>query len=92
MNKFEQDTFELIRELNDEVYYEGCIEDYVPFEVRYIGFDYAIYFMGICLWSEENDEREWISDHKKEPMKEFILRESKKISNDLYKRMKEYGG
>jgi hypothetical protein len=77
----------LVEELNDKAITD--LEYYCPFEFKSHGWNNsAIYFMGIILWTDENDEREYIEDtDEQEPLKDYILRESKVILKDLNKKM-----
>ena len=84
-----EEALKLVSELNDRVFFNSCIEDYTPFEFKGYSFECRIFFMDVCLQSEDNDEREYINEHKKESLETFIIRESNKILNDLNKRMKE---
>ena len=77
----------LVEELNNEAITD--LEYYCPFEFKSYGwYNSAIYFMGIILWTDENDEREYIEDtDEQEPLRDYIVRESKVILKDLNKKM-----
>ena len=77
----------LVEELNNEVITD--LEYYCPFEFKSYGWNNsAIYFMGITLWTDENDEREYIEDtNEQEPLRDYIVRESKVILKDLNKKI-----
>lgn len=93
LNNYEDITlkaYALVEELNDELYDKGGLDYYIPFEFKSSGYqNSAIYFMGIPIWTDDNDEREYIfNTNIKEPLKVYILRESKKILKDLKLKMK----
>ena len=83
-----KEALELVRSLNNETYIDGVsLEFYDPFEFISTGNECGIKFMGFYLWTEDNDERDWITEHEKEPLRRFILNESKKILKDMNQRM-----
>jgi hypothetical protein len=44
--------------------------------------------MGIIIWTDEYDERKYIEDtNEREPLRDYIVRESKIILEDLSKKM-----
>jgi hypothetical protein len=48
----------------------------------------VIFFMVIILWTDEYDERKYIEDtNEQEPLRDYIVRESKIILNDLNKKI-----
>lgn len=84
----EKEALELVRSLNNESYIDEVSLDYYnPFEFRSSGNECAIYFLSFMLWTEDNDERDWYTEHEKEPLKTYIIRESKIILEDLRKRL-----
>lgn len=83
-----EEILDLIEELNRESFLDGVsFEYYSPFEFKSNGDEYAVFFMGIILWTEENDEREWIDEENKEPFRGYFIRESKKLLHDLNMRV-----
>lgn len=82
-------AFELVEELNNRA--TTNIGYYCPFEFKSHGYQGSgIWFMGIVLWTDENDEREYLWDSdEKEDLETFIVRESKSILKDLRKKMKQ---
>jgi hypothetical protein len=45
--------------------------------------------MGVVLWTDDNDEREYIEDtDEQEPLRDYIVRESKTLLKDLNKKMR----
>lgn len=79
------ECIELVEELND-ILLEDEEERVVLFEFRYIGYEYGIYFMGSCIWSYENDEREYFTndnvlddprfaEDQREDLRTFIVRQ-----------------
>lgn len=85
-----QEIVDLIDDLNINSLGENILEYYLPFEYRTVGWcGSAIYFMGVVIWSDENDEREYLEDSNiKEPLKDYLLRESFRILGDLNNKMK----
>jgi len=86
-----QEALRIVEELNMESYLnnEDSLDYYEPFDFRSTGYDSAIYFMRLFIWSEDNDEREWITEHEKEPLKSFCISQAKRILSDLNYRMGE---
>ena len=85
-----EEALALVEELNDELQDRGGLEYYCPFEFKSYGWkNSAIYFMGIVLWTDDNDEREYIEDtDEQEPLRDYIVRESKTLLKDLNKKMR----
>lgn len=83
-----EEALALVEELNSEAITD--LEYYCPFEFKSRGWNNStIYFMGIILWTDDNDEREYIKDtDEQEPLRDYIVRESKVILNDLNKKMR----
>ena len=82
-----EEALNLVESLNNESFVDGgCLDYYAPCEFISIGFDCQIKFMGVHIWSCDNDEREWTSDEEKESLRSLVVRESKKIISDLVTR------
>ena len=84
-----EEALRLTEELNNEMFKRGGFEYYSPFEFKSCGWNNsAIYFMGIPLWTEDGDEREYITEtDEKEALRSFVVREAKKILKDLNLKM-----
>lgn len=84
MNGLVVDAINLVEELNDKFQREDN-SDYLPYEFIYhTYYGNGIKFMGVLIWDFDNDQRRY--DYEKddyEPLKDFIIRESKRISNEL---------
>jgi len=82
-----EEALALVEELNNETITD--LEYYCPFEFKSFGWDNsAIYFMGIVLWTDAYDEREYIGDtDEQESLRNYVVRESKLILNDLNKKL-----
>jgi hypothetical protein len=82
-----EEALALVEELNNKAITD--LEHYSPFEFQSRGWhNSAIYFMGIVLWTDDNDEREYIGDTNiKESLRDYIVRESKIILKDLSKKI-----
>jgi len=82
-----EEALALVEELNNETITD--LEYYCPFEFKSFGWNNsAIYFMGIVLWTDDNDEREYIGDtDEQESLRNYVVRESKLILNDLNKKL-----
>jgi hypothetical protein len=85
-----EEALALVEELNNELQDRGGLEYYCPFEFKSYGWNNsAIYFMGVVLWTDDNDEREYIEDtDEQEPLRDYIVRESKTLLKDLNKKMR----
>jgi hypothetical protein len=84
-----EQALNLVEELNDELQDRGGLEYYYPFEFKSYGWNNsAIYFMGIVLWTEDNDEREYLTESDgKESLRIYVIREAEKILKDLNLKM-----
>jgi len=79
-----QEALKLVESLNNETYLDGVSLDWiVPFKFESDGYICYISFLGFILWDDDNDGREWKEDDEKEPLREFIIREAKKILADI---------
>lgn len=73
------EALEIIEKLNDKFESLNGLNHYVPFSFESsVHMDSVIYFMGVPVWSEENDPHD--------NLEKFILNESSKILKDLYSR------
>jgi hypothetical protein len=84
------EALQAVEELND-LCSETGLDYYAPFQFRSVGWQGSwIEFMGEVLWTEENDERQYTEHNDTyEPLKTFLIREAKKITKDLKKKMKQ---
>jgi hypothetical protein len=82
-----EEALALVEELNNEAITD--LEYYCPFELRSRGWNNSVIcFMGIIIWTDEYDERKYIEDTDiRESLRDYIVRESKVILNDLNKKM-----
>lgn len=82
-------ALDIVEDLNNEVSERNGLDYYSPFEFKSIGWQgSAVYFMGVFLWSDENDERDYIEgSDEKEDLKAFIIKQSLKILKDLNLKM-----
>jgi hypothetical protein len=82
-----EEALALVEELNNEAITD--LEYYCPFELRSKGWNNSVIcFMGIIVWTDEYDERKYIEDTDiRESLRDYIVRESKVILNDLNKKM-----
>jgi hypothetical protein len=82
-----EEALALVEELNNEAITD--LEYYCPFELRSKGWNNSVIcFMGIIIWTDEYDERKYIEDTlEREPLRDYIVRESKIILEDLSKKM-----
>jgi hypothetical protein len=89
MKEIKNLALDIVEDLNNDIADRNGLEYYMPFEFKSIGWQgSAIYFMGVFLWSEENDERDYIENlDEKEDLKEFIIKQSLKILKDLNLKM-----
>ena len=84
-----EQALNLVEDLNNELQDRGGLEYYCPFEFKSYGWNNsAIYFMGIVLWTEDNDEREYLTESdEKESLPSYVIREAEKILKDLNLKM-----
>lgn len=89
MKELKNLALDIVEDLNNDVSERNGLEHYMPFEFKSIGWQgSAIYFMGVFIWSEENDERDYIEGtDEKEDFREFIIKQSLKILKDLNLKM-----
>jgi hypothetical protein len=82
-----EEALELVDELNN--YAITDLEYYCPFELRSKGWNNSVIcFMGIIVWTDEYDTRKYIEDTDiRESLRDYIVRKSKVILNDLNKKM-----
>jgi hypothetical protein len=82
-------ALDIVEDLNNEVSERNGLDYYSPFEFKSIGWQGSVvYFMGVHLWSDDNDERDYIEDtEEKEPLKCFLIRQAEKILKDLNLKM-----
>lgn len=92
MYSIAKEALDIVEDLNNDVAERGVLEYYAPFEFRSIGWQgSAVYFMSVLLWTEENDERDYIGDtDEKEPLREFIIKQAEKILKDLNMKMSAF--
>lgn len=88
MDSIVKQVLDIVEDLNNDVAERGGLEYYSPFEFKSIGRHSAVYFMGVFIWTEENDERNYIGDtDEKEPLREFIIKQAENILKDLNMKM-----
>ncbi|HEY8364726.1 MAG TPA: hypothetical protein VIK84_04060 [Haloplasmataceae bacterium] len=87
-----EEALNLVEDLNNELQERGGLEYYCPFEFKSYGWNNsAIYFMGVVLWTEDNDEREYINEtDEKESLRTYVIREAEKILKDLNLKMSAF--
>jgi len=81
-----QKALKLVGSLNNETYLSGVSLDWItPFKFESDGHACAISFLEMRLWDNENDDREWSknNNNEKEPLRDFIIREAKKVLADI---------
>ncbi len=84
----ERETIEIVKKLNNEIHEiignKICNNEY-PFEFIYMssGDTESVEFLGMCIWSSIDDERNYVNENTPaedyEPLEEFLKRESNKI-------------
>ena len=79
----DETTRDVVYQLNSEVY-DNIEDEYPYFEYTSTGFCEAIIFLGYPIWSSECDERVWDEEtDTKEPLYEYVKRESIKLIGKL---------
>ena len=84
-----KEAFKLVQTLNNETFLDNMYLDWVePFTYLSDGNQCKISFLDIAIWDDDNDDREWINDgDEKEPLRDFIITETKKVLVDINKRI-----
>ena len=84
-----EQALNVVEDLNNEVECRNGLEYYLPFEFKSCGWNNsAIYFMGVVVWTKENDERGYLIDSdEQELLRTFVIREAEKILKDLNLKM-----
>lgn len=79
----------IVEDLNNDVQERNGLDYYHPFEFKSIGWQGSIiYFMGVFIWSDDNDERDYVENSdEKEDLKSFVIKQSLKILKDLNLKM-----
>jgi len=82
-------ALELVEDLNNETEERGGLGYYALFEFRFSAYSSGcVLFMGIPIWTEDNDEREYIGDSDvQESLRVFLIRKSEQILKDLNLKM-----
>lgn len=90
MNTIAKQALDIVEDLNNDIEERGDLEYYAPFEFKSNGWQSsAISFMGVFIWTEENDERDYVDEtDEKESLRNFIIRQSKMILKDLNVKMR----
>lgn len=83
-----QEALKLVESLNNETFLDGVSLEWIePFTYESNGYQCKISFLGVSLWNNANDDREWMDDDEKEHLRKFIVREAKKILADINRRL-----
>lgn len=95
----EQEALKVVEDLNNESWIDipasryNDILCFNPFKCEFDGYYYSINFMNICIWDSDNDGRNYDENNEgygeeKIPLRDYIIKESKKITKHLKRRMK----
>ena len=88
MDELKKKALDCVEDLNNDISERGGLEYYMPFEFQSIGWQGSLVkFMGVVIWTEENDERDDISEDEKQPLRDFFIREANSILKDLNLKM-----
>ncbi len=89
MESIAEKVLGIVEDLNNDIEERGGLNYYTPFKFESIGWQgSAVYFMGVAIWSEQNDERNYIcGTDEKEPFREFFIKKAEKILKDLNMKM-----
>jgi hypothetical protein len=86
--------FKIVEELNEEFNgdKDNILECIIPFSIKCSSwYDIVVYFYDIHIWDVDNDVREYIEDTDiKEDLKEFFIKKSHIIKDDMINRFKNY--
>lgn len=84
------EALKLVNDLNEEVFSEGKYED-EPHLFSYCsdGFTDIIMCADVCIWNSEDDDRLYIDEEadEYEPLRDYVIRESKNMFTDNLERM-----
>lgn len=70
----DQEIIEAVCELNAEIYERSKLE-YVGFKADTDGMTFCVEFAGVCIWNDDDDDREFDEDaNKYEPLVPFLRR------------------
>lgn len=76
-----EEVLDVVRELNDEI--DNKLENAEAtfhFSMESDGYCSLVTFMGLNVWSSEDDERDFIDEKDEyEPLKDYIKRETSKL-------------
>lgn len=84
MSDAEKEAFELVEELNNELYERIGEKMYNSYPLTWSfngnGYWMSVEFCGMTLWDSEGDGRKWIENEEgveigKEPLRDYLLRE-----------------
>ena len=77
---------EMIVKLNENFGYPEDNEEIVFYEFHTEGLNQRITFLGIKIWDDNNEEREFIENiNDYEPLYDFIIKQTKKILKEITK-------
>ena len=84
------EALKLVEKLNNDSFIdEESLEWVNPFGYQSDGNQCLISFLGVNIWDDDNDDRDWLEDDEdqKEPLIDYVLRESNIILKDMTKRV-----
>jgi len=90
----EQEALKVVEDLNNESWIDDIAHyHWIPFSFEADGTFSYIKFMGVIVWDSDNDGRDYDvnkigEEDEKIPLRDYIIKESKKITKHLKKRMK----
>jgi hypothetical protein len=71
--------------LNNEIFDAWANEEYPAFEFSSCGMECQVLFLGISIWQESEDEREYTFEDEKESLDLFLRRKAMEIVQNISK-------
>lgn len=83
-----EEALKTVEELNESLFHGS--EFYCPFEFKSYGWNNSVVeFLGIPIWSDEEDDREYIKETEElEPLRDYLIREAINLSEDIARKAK----
>lgn len=91
MNREEtHEALDLVADLNNEIFLNDNYSGFPIYEFESTGEESVIKYLGLIIWSSEDDEREYDDfGDDYEPLRGFLVRECQKISKQLQEQMQK---
>jgi hypothetical protein len=74
-----------VLDLNSSFFDITSVEDYAPFRFESDGLTEHVFFMGVHVWRDDEDEREEDEAGNLEELSEFLMRRAREVLANLWK-------